>query len=89
MTENKYNANEMQFNELTLIRGGYELTKVPDIKINWLLGHNIRCPFCKTSDSTKIGVALAQNKSDAQCECHACGRPFKYRLIEDDIYIVI
>jgi hypothetical protein len=89
MTENNYNVNELQLDELTSIRGGYELTKVPDIKIGWLLGHNIRCPFCKTTDSNMIDVALAKNNSDAQCECHACGRPFKYRLLEDGIYIVI
>ncbi len=43
----------------------------------------------RAKDSTMIDVELAKNNSDAQCECHACGRPFKYRLLEDGIYIVV
>lgn len=89
MTIRELNTTELNLDELTVITGGHELASVPDSKIDWLLGHNIRCPFCKTTEEKNFDIGLATNGSDAQCQCHACGRPFKYRLLEGSIYIVI
>lgn len=90
MINKKYRNDELTLDELTDVSGGYELTDSPDIRIDWLLGHNIRCPYCKESDDGMIDViGLAANKTDAQCQCHSCGKMYRYRLVDNHIYLVI
>ena len=57
------NINDINLNSLSEVSGGYELMKAPDTRINWLEGHNIRCPLCKNVESGTISVALASNGS--------------------------
>ena len=83
------NMNEINLNSLSEVSGGFELMKAPDTRINWLEGHNIRCPLCKNVESGTISVALASNCSDAQCTCEYCGGSFKYRNIDEHIWLVL
>ena len=73
---------------LEKVTGGAKLRSVGDTRINWLVGHNIKCPHCGMTDEDSVVVSIASNGSDAQCNCTRCGYAYKYRLIDNEIWIV-
>ena len=82
------NTKEVSLDELSSVGGGFEFTNTPDSRIGWLEGHNIRCAVCKTEEPGMIDVTVAENGTDAKCFCRKCGGTYKYRIIDDHIWIV-
>lgn len=85
---NEINKNELGLEELVEVTGGYQLASVPDDRINWLVGHRIKCPNCASLDESAVEITGLANNGDALARCKMCGYEYKYRNIEDHIWIV-
>ena len=73
---------ELNQDEMETVSGGWEY----DGKREWLVGHNIECPYCGNGSRDVVVFKAALGPSCAMFKCNNCDRSFSYHYQSDKIW---
>ena len=75
-------TRELNKKEMEQVSGGWEY----DGKREWLLGHEISCPYCNSGSREVVVFKASLKATNATFRCENCNRTFRYTYQRKQIW---